>query len=683
MRATALVPTGAVLAFFSAAAPAQIPYAFGNPTAEEQLYIELINRARANPAAEGQRLAGTTDPSVLSAYSFFGVDLAMMQAEFNALPAQPPLAPNEALTNAARGHTDWLFANKQQTHVQSNPTKTLADRLNEAGYPYSNAGENVYSYANSVWYGHAGFQVDWGDGGTGGMQAGRGHRMSIHSGTFQEIGVGVVIGTNTPVGPQLVTQDFGRRSGMMPRGTGVAYYDLNGNNFYDLGEGIAGLTVSVDGSDYNCTTAQGGGWVVPTPSATATRAVTFSGLNINQSLQVPFVEAENTKADLKLTYVPPTFTSPAIAQAGVPHTVRFTEVGGATSYRHTRWKNPAAAAENCESTTNIGSSTTGAYSILNTSVKSQGASSFHLQNTTGTSQWIELSPLYRGGNNPTLTFQSRLRRATTSEFFRVQIKEEDSATWQDGYFQFGTNGPGETSFTLRSANLSSFANKLFRVRFILSFSSGSYHPSGSDLGWHIDQIQFGDVSAPHDKTEEILASDSTSFTPEEEPYIISVAPIISGRDFPATQQLLAVEPPPAPTYGSWASAIETAAGLPAGTLADPDGDHDLDGLANLVEYAFGTSPVIPHEPSPRLPAIQPSTTHFVVRYQKDTALADITITPQAGDLTGTWSGPGQPGAPSGFTDSLISSDAGIETRETSLPLNPATRGFVRMKVTRP
>ena len=36
---------------------AQTLYDFGNPTADEQLYIELINRARDNPTAEGIRLA--------------------------------------------------------------------------------------------------------------------------------------------------------------------------------------------------------------------------------------------------------------------------------------------------------------------------------------------------------------------------------------------------------------------------------------------------------------------------------------------------------------------------------------------------------------------------------------------------------------------------------------------------
>src|SRR5215471_15099494 len=51
-----------------------IQYSIGQPTDEEQLYLEYINRCRANPTAEGVLLANTTDPDVLSAYSFFSVN---------------------------------------------------------------------------------------------------------------------------------------------------------------------------------------------------------------------------------------------------------------------------------------------------------------------------------------------------------------------------------------------------------------------------------------------------------------------------------------------------------------------------------------------------------------------------------------------------------------------------------
>ena len=42
-----------------------------------------------------------------------------------------------------------------------------------------------------------------------GMQNPAGHRRNIHNARFEEIGIGVINGTNGDVGPQLVTQDFG------------------------------------------------------------------------------------------------------------------------------------------------------------------------------------------------------------------------------------------------------------------------------------------------------------------------------------------------------------------------------------------------------------------------------------------------------------------------------------------
>jgi len=48
----------------------KIPYSIGNPSNQAQLYLEYINRARADAGAEATRLANSTNPDVLSAYSF-------------------------------------------------------------------------------------------------------------------------------------------------------------------------------------------------------------------------------------------------------------------------------------------------------------------------------------------------------------------------------------------------------------------------------------------------------------------------------------------------------------------------------------------------------------------------------------------------------------------------------------
>jgi uncharacterized protein YkwD len=280
-------------------------YSIGDPTNEEQYYLELINRARANPAAEGNRLATTTDSTVLAAYGAFGVNLVLMQSQFVLIPPAPPLSMNATLISAARSHSQNMLQNNYQGH--SGPDGSLTTRL-QAYTSAANGwsiGENVYAYSKSVWYGHVGFQVDWGGAAlTGGMQSPPGHRQNIHSTTFREVGIGVVLGSNGGsggVGPQLVTQDFGMVGGLSPFVTGVVYRDLNNNGFYDPGEGVGGVTVTVSNLNSYAVTGTAGGYSVPV-SGNGTYTVTFSGGSVptNQK-SVSVINGENLKSDYVVT----------------------------------------------------------------------------------------------------------------------------------------------------------------------------------------------------------------------------------------------------------------------------------------------------------------------------------------------------------------------------------------------
>jgi hypothetical protein len=278
-------------------------YSIGNPSAEEQLYLELINRARADAIAESHRLATETDPDILSAYSFFGVTGPNIVDQFayyvNLNPAgdtfdnfAQPLAFNEKLLTIAGLHSQDMFNHQFQGHDSSGsppapliPFGDLGDRLDAVDYSGA-AGENVYSHGSSPIEGHAAFDVDWGnvnnfnafynpafDG--EGMQNAAGHRINIHNKNFKEVGIGVVNGTNGSVGPQLVTQDFGD-PGDIALVTGVVYEDLNSNNFYDVGEGRPGVRVDVEGSAYYAISTDSGGYTVPA-AGNGIFDVTFSG----------------------------------------------------------------------------------------------------------------------------------------------------------------------------------------------------------------------------------------------------------------------------------------------------------------------------------------------------------------------------------------------------------------------
>lgn len=308
------VITSQGLSFDSPAAPAEQLYSIGNPTNEEQFYLELINRARANPIAEAIRLATTTDQNVLGAYASFGVNLVLMQTQFAIIAPAPPLSMNATLMTAARAHSQNMLQYNYQGH--NGPDGSLTTRLQgyTSGANGWSLGENVYAYSKSVWYGHAGFEVDWGgSAATGGMQSPPGHRQNIHSTGFREVGIGVVIGSNGGVGPQLVTQDFGSVGGLLPFVTGVVYRDLNSNSFYDPGEGVGGVTVDVSNANSYAVTAGSGGYSVPVPG-NGGYTVTFSGGSVPMSQKIVSVAgAQNVKADYVVTGFPTPTPTPPVA----------------------------------------------------------------------------------------------------------------------------------------------------------------------------------------------------------------------------------------------------------------------------------------------------------------------------------------------------------------------------------
>jgi uncharacterized protein YkwD len=295
-------------------------YSIGDPTNEEQYYLELINRARANPPAEGDRLATTTDPNILSAYTAFGVNLVLMQTQFTTILPSPPLSMNATMLSAARAHSQNMLQNNYQGH--NGPDGSLSTRLQNytSGANGWSLGENVYAYSKSVDYGHAGFEVDWGGSvATGGIQSPPGHRENIHSATFREVGIGVVLGSNGGSGPQLVTQDFGTVGVLLPFVTGVVYRDLNNNGFYDPGEGVGGVTVTVSNSNSYAVTASSGGYSVPVPGS-GSYTVTFSGGSVPTiQKNVSIINGQNVKADyIVIGSSTPTPTPTATPSPGAP-----------------------------------------------------------------------------------------------------------------------------------------------------------------------------------------------------------------------------------------------------------------------------------------------------------------------------------------------------------------------------
>jgi uncharacterized protein YkwD len=276
------------------------------PSAREQLLLELINRARLDPPADFNAYITSYNPPTSSnadinnALTFFRVNGAVLLAQINALTPVAPVAWNSALADAATAHSQLMINNNQQGH-QFPGEADLGVRTTAAGYSrFSSLGENVFAFTDSILQGHAGFMVDWGNSPTG-IQTPPGHRVNILGAAFKEVGLSVLAESNpaTAVGPLVVTQDFGARFGTGAFILGVAYNDLDGDRFYSEGEGRAELGIGFSRVGAVITTQTQGAGGYGQEVAAGNYVVRFSGAGLPIATEIALaVGQSNIKLDI-------------------------------------------------------------------------------------------------------------------------------------------------------------------------------------------------------------------------------------------------------------------------------------------------------------------------------------------------------------------------------------------------
>ena len=172
------------------------------PTAQEVLMLELVNRARLDPAAEAVR---------------FGIDLNEGLAPGTiSVASKQPFAMSEALFSAADAHSQAMIHSQFFAHTNPNTGSTPQTRANSAGYS-GQVGENIaqrgvspgpINPTSAIIQQHQDLFVDLG-------VSGRGHRLNILEASYQEIGVGQAIGTYQGFSTSMVTEHFGTLSRAM------------------------------------------------------------------------------------------------------------------------------------------------------------------------------------------------------------------------------------------------------------------------------------------------------------------------------------------------------------------------------------------------------------------------------------------------------------------------------------
>ncbi|KFG69190.1 CAP domain-containing protein [Microvirga sp. BSC39] len=228
-------------------------------TSYEQLMLELVNRERAKTGAQ-------------------------------------PLTFNGNLNDSADAHSNWMISADVFSHTglaSSSPHQ----RMINAGYSFTGSyasGENI---AWASLQGPTGLQDEVEYLHTNLMNS-PGHKANILNGNYQEIGIGFQTGGYLTWDAAFVTQNFAR-SGTKAFLTGVTMDDKDGDRFYDIDEGLGGITVtavSSTGAKYTTTTGSAGGYNLALAAGAYT--VTFSGGGYAPVTKQVTIGTANVKLDL-------------------------------------------------------------------------------------------------------------------------------------------------------------------------------------------------------------------------------------------------------------------------------------------------------------------------------------------------------------------------------------------------
>ncbi|MGB3510727.1 MAG: CAP domain-containing protein [Microcoleaceae cyanobacterium] len=274
------------------------------PTAQDQLMIELINRARLDPEAEANRYGANRYEDNIA-----DLNEGLSPGTISSTPKQP-LTFNFNLNDAAEAHSQWMLDTNTFDHTGAGGTNSR-QRMQNAGYQFTGSwgnGENIGwkgttgypNFTNYVKTLHEDLFIDAGI-------SSRGHRINMMKDDFQEVGISSLEGQFTSgsrtYNSVMTTHNFAYSDSQSQFLTGVAYTDaVTNDNFYTVGEGIGGITVeAVDTSNasniFTTETWGSGGYRLELPAGTYD--VTFSDDYGNANNSQVTINSENIKLDLQ------------------------------------------------------------------------------------------------------------------------------------------------------------------------------------------------------------------------------------------------------------------------------------------------------------------------------------------------------------------------------------------------
>jgi uncharacterized protein YkwD len=224
------------------------------PTAVEQLFLQELNDARANPALYGNSI---------------GVDLS------NVAPAAP-LAFNPLLVEAARLHSQDM---NNRGYFAHNTLEGIdpGQRLTAVGFNWVDWGESI---AGGAAYPGPSAALDGLITDAGVPDLGHRRQLLAIDSMYQDqnqVGIGIVQAGSGPLINYYTIDTAGTGTGTVYL-TGCVFDDVNLTTKYAIGEGLGGVTITVSGVG-STTTWDSGGYTIAVPPGTYTVTASGGGLS--------------------------------------------------------------------------------------------------------------------------------------------------------------------------------------------------------------------------------------------------------------------------------------------------------------------------------------------------------------------------------------------------------------------
>jgi Ca2+-binding RTX toxin-like protein len=251
-------------------------------SAGEQYLLELINRARLDPAAEAAR---------------YNVDLNDgLTAGTIGTNALQVLSPNGQLESAAGTHSSWMLQYNTFSH-SGDLGSNAGDRIEDNDYTL----QGSWGWReNLAWFGSTG-NIDLESAieqHHEGLYNSESHRTNTFAADMREIGIGQEAGkftyNGTTYNSSMLTENFAK-SGTKVFVTGVAFRDKDGDEFYSIGEGRDDVWIEADRT--RVTTADAGGYGISVDANAAVAVKVGIEGRTFAKLEIDLTEG-NAKVDL-------------------------------------------------------------------------------------------------------------------------------------------------------------------------------------------------------------------------------------------------------------------------------------------------------------------------------------------------------------------------------------------------